>query len=56
MHGQVERKPWLHVATVLLVWVHIETLGGSEPIFCSSDVDHFDIFTLVLLKPFSFNL
>ena len=44
MHGQIERKPWLHL---LLAWVHTETLGGSGPIFCSSDVDHFDFFLLL---------
>ena len=49
MHGQVERKPWLHL---LLAWVHIETLGGSGPIFCYSDVGHFDFFYSCAAQPF----
>ena len=50
MHGQVERKLWLHL---LLARVHVETLGGSGPIFCSSDVDHFDFFLLLCCSAIS---
>ena len=37
---------------LLLAWVHIETLGISGPIFCSSDVDHFDFFYSCAAQPF----
>ena len=38
--------------TTGMAWVHIETLGGSGPIFCSSDVYPFGFFYSCVAQPF----